>query len=144
MAPSVLRGVKNSSRSVSSSGAASSGAPGSRSRTVRELTSRDGWPHFFSKVRQEEEEPAVVGFIGGSVTANDCWRPKVMELLRRRHPTVNFTEINAAVGGTGSLFGAFRVDQDVIGYQPDLVFIECAINDVASTHKVRPLGAVTH
>lgn len=96
---------------------------------IRELHARGGWPSFFSKLAWEES-PVTVAFLGGSVTRKpDCWRPQVMELLRRRYPAVAFTEINASVGGTGSLFGAFRVEQDVIQHRPDLVFIEFAAND---------------
>ncbi len=109
-------------------------APG---RLVRELIPRSGLPHVFSKARWDEG-PVRVAFIGGSVTAKaDCWRPQVMELLRSLYPSVEWAEINASLGGTGSLFGAFRVDRSVIAHKPDLLFIEYAANDRVATTDVR-------
>jgi len=109
-------------------------APG---RLVRELIPRSGLPHVFSKARWDEG-PVRVAFLGGSVTAKaDCWRPQVMELLRSLYPSVEWAEINASLGGTGSLFGAFRVDRSVIAHKPDLLFIEYAANDRVATTDVR-------
>lgn len=107
---------------------------------IRELIPRTGLPHVFSKVRCEEG-PVRVAFLGGSVTSKaDCWRPQVMGLLRTRYPAVEWEEINASLGGTGSLFGAFRVDRSVLAYKPDLLFVEYAANDRVATTDVRDLA----
>ncbi len=54
---------------------------------------------------------------------------KSLELLQGRYPDLKWTEINAAIGGTGSDLGVFRFGQDVLAYQPDLLFVEFAVND---------------
>ena len=38
-------------------------------------------------------------------------------------------EINAAIGGTGSDLGVYRLRRDVLDHQPDLLFVEFAVND---------------
>jgi hypothetical protein len=122
---------------LAASNASSRTEDAGRRSLIRECTPRNGWSTVFSKV-QWEESPVRVAFLGGSVTAKpDCWRPQVLELFRQRYPSVDWTEIDAAVGGTGSMFGAFRVDVDVIAHDPDLVFIEFAANDRRSAHNVR-------
>ncbi len=52
-----------------------------------------------------------------------------MEWLRKQYPSARFSEIQAAIGGTGSRLGVFRYGQDVLQYKPDLVFVEFATND---------------
>lgn len=82
-------------------------------------------------------EPITVAYYGGSVTygtgasnpSEKTWRALVTRWLEEHHPDGEVKEINAALGGTGSMLGAYRVERDVIPYQPDLVFIEFAIND---------------
>src|SRR6185369_8349535 len=44
-------------------------------------------------------------------------------------PNAKFAEINAAIGGTGSDLGVFRLGQDVLDKKPDLLFVEFAVND---------------
>lgn len=113
------------------------GSPPSSDRSaIRELSLRGGWLNFLRKVRQGKFI-ATVAFIGGSVTERDCWRPQVMDLFRRRYPSVKFKEVNAGIGGTGSDLGAFRMDRDVILHEPDLVFIEFAQNDMGLANEVR-------
>ena len=36
---------------------------------------------------------------------------------------------NAGIGGTGSGFGAVRMDRDVLSHNPDMLFVEFAVND---------------
>ena len=49
--------------------------------------------------------------------------------FQQAYPQASFTEINAAIGGTGSDLGVFRVQQDVLSKGPDLLFVEFAVND---------------
>jgi lysophospholipase L1-like esterase len=55
-----------------------------------------------------------------------------LDRLKKDFPNARFSEFNAAIGGTGSDLGAFRVGQDVIAHKPDLVFIEFAVNDAVA------------
>lgn len=80
-----------------------------------------------------------VAYFGGSVTsgygATDSkysWASRVTQYLKNKFPQAEIDSLNAAIGGTGSKFGAYRVVQDLQleTRTPDLVFIDFAINDV--------------
>lgn len=96
-------------------------------RPLQELTLRNGLPNFIEKAQAGGE--ITVAYFGGSITAAPGWRVKSLEWLKERYPGAAFREVNAAIGGTGSDLGAFRVQQDVIRHEPDLVFVEFAVND---------------
>jgi lysophospholipase L1-like esterase len=97
------------------------------SRSAVELRARDGLANFFAKTRAGGK--VTVAYFGGSITAANGWRPQTTAWLRQRYPKAQFTEVNAAIGGTGSDLGVFRLEQDVLAYRPDLVFVEFAVND---------------
>jgi lysophospholipase L1-like esterase len=92
-----------------------------------ECAPRNGLPNLFSKL--ENGERVRVAYFGGSITAGDGWRVQSMEYFRRLYPQADISEIHAAIGGTGSMVGVFRMDNDVIPHQPDLLFVEFAVND---------------
>ena len=80
-----------------------------------------------------------VGYFGGSITkgvgasnaSTTSWRALTTSWLKTNFPAANITEVNAAIGGTGSVFGAYRLVDDLKlkTIQPDLLFIDFAIND---------------
>jgi arylsulfatase A-like enzyme/lysophospholipase L1-like esterase len=73
----------------------------------------------------------TVAFVGGSITGMP-WRKTVMANLKKRFPDTEFNFILAGVGSTGTMYGAFRLDRDVIQKgKVDLLFEEAAVNDVA-------------
>jgi sialidase-1 len=79
----------------------------------------------------EETKKGTVAFVGGSITGMS-WRKIVMANLKKRFPDTEFTFILAGVGSTGTMYGAFRLDRDVIQKgKVDLLFEEAAVNDVA-------------
>jgi lysophospholipase L1-like esterase len=92
-----------------------------------ECRPRGGLPNFLAKARAGGE--VRVAYFGGSITAAPGWRVQSLDWLRKEFPRATFVETNAAIGGTGSDLGAFRVGQDVIAQKPDLVFVEFAVND---------------
>jgi GDSL-like Lipase/Acylhydrolase family len=73
--------------------------------------------------------PVTVAYIGGSITAADGWRPMTTRWLREQFKGLEVKEVNAAIGGTGSLLGVFRFGKHVLQYDPDLLFVEFAVND---------------
>jgi len=73
-----------------------------------------------------------VGYLGGSITAANGWRVKSLAWLKKTYPQAKLSEINAAIGGTGSDLGVFRVGHDVLEQHPDLMFVEFAVNDGGS------------
>ena len=70
-----------------------------------------------------------VAYIGGSVTAAAGWRVQTFDWLKKQYPTAKLAHTNAAIGGTGSDLGVFRMRKDVLDHKPDLVFVEFSIND---------------
>ena len=83
------------------------------------------------------DKKLTVGYFGGSITegagASDAsktsWRAGVTDWFRTNYPDADVTEIQAAIGGTGSDLGMYRCDIDLLAKEPDLVFIEFAVND---------------
>lgn len=96
-------------------------------RAAAECTPRGGLPNFIAKAKSGGE--MRVGYLGGSITAAAGWRPKSLAWLQKEYPGARLAEINAAIGGTGSDLGVFRVGQDVLRHKPDLLFVEFAVND---------------
>ncbi len=79
-----------------------------------------------------EKKSLRVAYFGGSITEGgeeNGWRRLTTKALEARWPEAQITEINAAIGGTGTDLGVFRCDRDVCAHRPDLTFIEFAVND---------------
>ncbi|MFT4031753.1 MAG: SGNH/GDSL hydrolase family protein [Siphonobacter sp.] len=89
---------------------------------------RKGLPNFFSKIKSGQS--LKVAYLGGSITeAGDGWREQSLAWLKGQYPKASFTQLPAAVGGTGSDLGVFRLQKQILDYKPDLVFVEFAVND---------------
>lgn len=106
---------------------------------------------LMQKIR--DRDPITVAFLGGSITAGattqpltdpdgaydvswfdreqDCWRARLFNKLRQRYESYpgQFKMINASLSGTGSVLGTFRYHDDVGIFEPDLLFVEFAVND---------------
>ena len=95
---------------------------------AQECRPRAGWPNFLAKAKTPGAE-VKIGYLGGSITAQQGWRPKTLAWFKEQFPEAKFSEINAAIGGTGSDLGVFRLQQDVLDHSPDLLFVEFAVND---------------
>lgn len=82
----------------------------------------------------------TIGYFGGSLTdgygasnmEKTSWRARTTEWFCRRFPDVSIQEINAAIGGTGSHLGVYRIGMDLLKQKPDLVFVEFAVNDATA------------
>ena len=96
-------------------------------RDAVECRERDGLPNVFAKWKSGKE--VRVAYLGGSITEANGWRPKTTAWFKQRYPNASTVEINAAIGGTGSDLGVYRVRQDVLDHKPDLLFVEFAVND---------------
>lgn len=95
---------------------------------AQECRPRNGLPNFLAKVRQPGAE-VKIAYLGGSITAQEGWRPKTLAHFQKTYPQAKIDQIHAAIGGTGSDLGVFRLKQDVLDYKPDLMFVEFAVND---------------
>ncbi len=88
---------------------------------------RDGLGNVFEKLKADGA--VKIAYFGGSITAANGWRPKTLKWFQETRPAAKVEQIHAAIGGTGSDLGVFRCHKDVIAYEPDLVFVEFAVND---------------
>lgn len=86
--------------------------------------------------RAERGETIRLGFIGGSITAGaiasapaNSYAALVSDWWRKTFPKARIEVVNAAVGGTGSLYGSLRVGQELLSHGPDAVIIEFSVND---------------
>ncbi|MGZ0654116.1 SGNH/GDSL hydrolase family protein [Coraliomargarita sp. W4R72] len=97
-------------------------------RQAHSFVERDGIPNFARKLNAGE--PVVVAFLGGSITVNRSgFTGQVPHWLRQTYSGVEVNVINAGISGTPSRFGAQRLDRDVLTHDPDLIFVEFAVND---------------
>jgi lysophospholipase L1-like esterase len=96
---------------------------------------REGLGRSFHHLAKTGE--LTIGYFGGSITAGagasksseTSFRALTTKSYRDTFPAAKITEVNAAIGGTGSDLGAFRCHKDLLDRNPDLVFVEFAVND---------------
>ncbi|QDU73658.1 hypothetical protein Pan97_06560 [Bremerella volcania] len=88
---------------------------------------RDGLGNVLAKL--EAGQTVRVAYLGGSITAANGWRVKTTAWLKQKYPQATIEEIHAAIGGTGSDLGVFRLERDALRHKPDLLFVEFAVND---------------
>lgn len=103
------------------------GAPRYAPVKAQQVRQRDGLGNVFARVR--DGKPVRIAYLGGSITAAPGWRVSTFQWFKEQIPQQQATEINAAIGGTGSDLGVFRVGHDVLQHEPDLMFVEFAVND---------------
>ena len=90
---------------------------------------------MFEKIQLNKK--LTIGVIGGSITAGarasdfykTAYAPLVAEWFREKFPDVEVRFVNAGIGATNSVFGAHRVDQDLLTAKPDFVIVEFSVND---------------
>ena len=96
---------------------------------------RAGLPRTFERLRAQKQ--LAVGYFGGSISegagasdaAQTSWRALTTAWFACQFPGADIREVSAALGGTGSPLGAFRLQNDLLRFAPDLTFIEFAVND---------------
>ena len=87
--------------------------------------------------RAEAGQRLNVVFFGASLTwganATDpqltSYRARIGQRLEQAYPKAHFTFWDAAIGGTNSQLGVFRLQRDVVRRKPDLVFLDFSAND---------------
>lgn len=95
-----------------------------------EFMPRGGLPNFLGKLGSGGD--VRIAYFGGSITAADGWRSQTLKWIQQQFPQAKVFEINAAIGGTGSDLGVFRLRRDVLDHHPDLLFVEFAVNDAGA------------
>lgn len=100
-----------------------------------EVIPSQGFSRTWEKLAKDKA--LTIGYFGGSITegagasnaGTTSWRALTTKWFRDNFPEAQITEVNAAIGGTGSDLGAFRCERDLLSKKPDLVFVEFAVND---------------
>lgn len=89
---------------------------------------------FIEKARAGED--VTLGFIGGSITEGyNAGTDKIYAKLTYEYFAETFGTgdnvhyVNAGLSGTPSMLGLIRSERDLFKYNPDIVFIEFAVND---------------
>ena len=87
--------------------------------------------------RARADERLTVVFFGASLTwganASDpqqtSYRANMARKFEAAYPNAHFSFYDAAIGGTDSRLGVFRLERDVLRRKPDLVFLDFSAND---------------
>lgn len=89
---------------------------------------------LFEKIKYGKD--ITIAFLGGSITQGcnatiyeKCYVELVSKWFVGKFNNVKVECINAGVGATGSLIGVHRAERQVISKNPDLVFVDAAVND---------------
>jgi hypothetical protein len=94
-----------------------------------ELALRGGLANTASHLSRPGKDSFTVAFFGGSITeAANGWRDGTVQWLQQQGSRP-VRSINAAIGGTGSSLGVYRLWKDVLQHRPQLLFVEFAVND---------------
>lgn len=92
-----------------------------------EFKVRDGLPNFFNKAKNGKA--VTISYLGGSITkADNQYRLQSAKFIQNIFPSIKMTGINAGVSGTGTDLGACRLYDQVLQFNPDLIFVEFAVN----------------
>lgn len=97
-------------------------------------------------------EEITIGYIGGSVTegayASDYNKTSYAGLSfawwEKTFPKAKFNFVKAGYGGTSSLFGVHRVQEDLLRYNPDFVIVEFAVNDCSHPYQTEAYANLIH
>jgi lysophospholipase L1-like esterase len=95
---------------------------------------RDGLGNLRAKL--DAGQAVTIAYIGGSITQNQQyhgwppgWADRTTAWFKEQWPAAQIKVVNAAIGGTESELAAYRLERDVLQYDPDILFIEYAVND---------------
>ena len=85
------------------------------------------------RAKLARKEKIVYGAIGGSITegasASSPWRRYASRFAIWLDSLAPCELVNAGIGASNSLFGAFRLEKDLLSRNPDMITIEFAVND---------------
>lgn len=109
----------------------------------------DGGDFAAFDARARAGERLSVVFFGASLTwganasdpARTSYRARMAAFFEERYPRARFAFHDAAIGGTGSTLGVFRLDRDVVRWKPDLVFLDFTANDDIASDSPDPAAA---
>lgn len=85
--------------------------------------------------KAQNGEAITAAYIGGSITegynagTTEFYAKICTDWLQEQFPSSTVTGVNAGISGTPSLLGNLRLERDVLSSDPDIVFVEFAVND---------------
>ncbi|MBP1542971.1 MAG: hypothetical protein J6A16_02645, partial [Oscillospiraceae bacterium] len=89
--------------------------------------------------RASKGEEITAAYIGGSITEgyhdnltlkeDEKWAKMSTTYIQEQFPGATVNYVNAGISGTPSVLGNVRLERDVLAYDPDIVFVEFAVND---------------
>lgn len=96
-----------------------------------------------TKYKLTHDKELRIAFFGGSITdgsgssdaENTSYRALVTKWFSEHYPDANIITKNSSIGGTGTALGMFRCGKDVLCFEPDLIFMEFAVNDEGDEYK---------
>lgn len=103
----------------------------------KSLYSYGNTTRMMNKIKQAQSgEKTTVAYIGGSITegvggdSENCYAKLSFNYFAEKFGTGDNVEyVNAGLSGTPSKLGVLRLNRDVLQYNPDIIFIEFAVND---------------
>lgn len=91
-------------------------------------------------LRAKAQGELTIGFFGGSITQGslatkeeNTYAYLTWKWWNDTFQGANIHYVNGGIGGTSSHFGVARAVDDLLMYQPDVVFIDFSVNDEANT-----------
>ena len=85
----------------------------------------------------DSSKPLKVVYIGGSITQQRQYTTPLTQSLdgffKKDNSQRTITYSVQGLGGTNSTLGLYRLEKDVAAQEPDIVFVEFAVNDTDST-----------
>lgn len=119
----------------------------------RALVSQGNRTRIASVMRRAlKGEEITIGYIGGSVTegayASDYDKTSYAGLSfawwQKTFPMAKFNFVKAGYGGTSSLFGVHRVQEDLLKCNPDFVVVEFGVNDCDHPYQTEAYANLVH
>lgn len=100
------------------------------------LVGSENMGFFAEKVRKHE--PVIIAYLGGSITVgtgssqygnNYYWKSRtaIIDEIKKRGGSAE--SLNVGIGGTGSIYGAYRIGSQLLVNKPDILIVEFAVND---------------
>ncbi|MBQ7039097.1 MAG: hypothetical protein IJN39_00855, partial [Clostridia bacterium] len=91
----------------------------------KEYNTRGGIYNTLKKLQSGED--ITIGYLGGSITMQESWRPYTTKWFEENYEG-SVTEVEIGLAGTGADLAVCRIDNEILNHNPDLVFIEYAVN----------------
>lgn len=83
----------------------------------------------------KNNEKTNICYLGGSITEGvggtpaTCWAKLSFDKICERYDNTSSEYFNKGLSGTPSILGNIRAERDILANDPDIVFIEFAVND---------------